>query len=189
MAAALPPTRKSKGWIRSHLRLLIALTLLAGGVSAFIAWKLQPAKVVVTPVVRGKAIDAVYATGTVEAENRVNIKAKTSGSIAEILVREGAPVKKGDLIARIDNPTVTFDLKRGQADLSAASAQAGKNAPQIAALRAQADAVTAELTTARQELARSEQLFTGGAIPQSELDRARSRVAQLEGSLAANEAQ
>lgn len=189
MTTALPPTRNRKGWIRSHLRLLIALTLILAGAGAFIAWKLQPAKVAVTPTVRGKAIDAVYATGTVEAENRVNVKAKTSGSIAEILVREGAPVKKGDLLARIDNPTVTFDLKRGQADLSAASAQAGANAPQIAALRAQAKAITAELTTARQDLARSEELLAGGAIPQSEIDRARSRVAQLEGTLAANEAQ
>ena len=48
----------------------------------------------VSPVVRGKAIDAVYATGTVEAEDRVQVKAKSSGSLAEITVREGAKVKK-----------------------------------------------------------------------------------------------
>ena len=42
--------------------------------------RLKPVKVTVAPIVRGKAIDAVYATGTVEAEDRVQVKAKTGGS-------------------------------------------------------------------------------------------------------------
>ncbi|MFT3775223.1 MAG: efflux RND transporter periplasmic adaptor subunit [Minicystis sp.] len=150
---------------------------------------MQPLPVAVTPVVRGKAIDAVYATGTVEADDRVNVKAKTSGSIAVILVKEGQAVKKGDLLARIDNPVVTFDLKRGQADLSAATAQAGANAPQLAALRAQADAIKGDLQTARTDLGRTEALVKGGSVAEADLDRARARVTQLEGQLAANEAQ
>src|SRR6185369_664233 len=106
-------------WFRQNLRFIAAAVVILAGGGAVAARRLQPIPVVVTPVVRGKAIDAVYATGTVEADDRVNVKAKTNGSITEILVKEGAPVKKGDLLARIDNPVVAFDLKRGQADLSA----------------------------------------------------------------------
>jgi HlyD family secretion protein len=177
------------GWFRARLRLLIALGAL-GALGAFFVWKrLQPLPVTVMPIVRGKAVDAVYATGTVEADDRVNVKAKTNGSIADLLVKEGAKVKKGDLLARIDNPVVTFDLKRGQADLSAATAQAGRNAPQIAALRGQWRSVSAELDMARKEVARVEKLVQSGALPTAQLDAAKAKVAQLEGALAANEAQ
>jgi multidrug efflux pump subunit AcrA (membrane-fusion protein) len=187
MSTAAP--RKRPSWFRQNLRILVfgvVALAIAGGI---VAKRLQPLPVSVTPVVRGKAVDAVYATGTVEADDRVSVKAKSSGSIAEILVKEGQAVKKGDLLARIDNPAVTFDLKRGQADLSAATAQAGDNAPQLAALKAQADAITADLNTARTDLTRTEALAQSGSVAQADLDRAKSRVSQLEGQLASNQAQ
>lgn len=181
--------RKRPGFVRSNIKAIVVAVLILGAAAAIVAKRMAPLPVAVTPVVRGKAVEAVYATGTVEADDRVNVKAKASGSIASILVKEGQAVKKGDLLARIDNPVVAFDLKRGQADLSAATAQAGANAPQLAALRAQADAIKADLATARTDLGRTEALVKGGSVAQAELDRARARVTQLEGQLAANEAQ
>jgi HlyD family secretion protein len=182
-------TPRSPGWVRSRIRYVLLLLVALIGAGAVVRSRLAPVPVVVTPVMRGKAIDAVYATGTVETEDRVQVKAKSSGSVAEVLVKEGSAVKKGDLLARIDNPGVAFDLKRGEADLSAASAQAGPSAPQIASLRAQAKMVDSELAMARQDLARFERLAGTGVLPQVEADRARARVVQLESSLAANEAQ
>jgi multidrug efflux pump subunit AcrA (membrane-fusion protein) len=158
-------------------------------VAAITVSRMRPVPVAATPVVRGKAIDAVYATGTVEAEDRVQVKAKILGSVAEVFVKEGAQVKKGDLLARIDNPVVRFDLKRGQADLSAASAQAGPAAPQLASLKGQWKATDAELTAARSDWARVEKLVASGSVSSAEGDRSKAKVAQLEGMLAANEAQ
>ncbi len=160
------------------------------GVASVVAYKVtRPTPVVVVPVVRGTAVDAVYATGTVEAEDRVDVKAKTSGSIAELLVNEGSVVKKGDLLARIDNPVVSFELKRGKVDATAAAAQAGPRGPQVQALEAQAAAVASELASARRDLERAEGLVKSGALAEVELDRARTRVQQIEANLAANEAQ
>ena len=144
---------------------------------------------VVTPVVKGKAIDAIYATGTVEAEERVQVKAKTGGSVAEIFVTEGSIVKRGDLLARIDNPAVTFDLKRGKSDLNAASAQASSNAPQIDALKAQSRAIDAELSAANSDLARTKSLVESGSLASTELERINAKVLQLQAQMAANEAQ
>ena len=174
--------------MKSLRRILPVVVLLVAAV-VFLLNKLKPVPVTVSPVVRGKAIDAVYATGTVEAEDRVQVKAKSSGSVAEITVKEGAKVKKGDLLARIDNPAVSYDLKRGQADLSAATAQSGADAPQLLSLRGQWKAVQAELLSARQDLERIDQLAKSGSISAAEVDRGHARVAQLEGTLAANEAQ
>jgi len=174
--------------VKSLRRILLLVAILVAAV-VFSLNKWKPLPVTVLPVVRGKAIDAVYATGTVEAEDRVQVKAKSSGSVAEITVREGAKVKKGDLLARIDNPAVSYDLKRGQADLSAAAAQSGTDAPQLLSLRGQWKAVQAELLSARQDLERIDQLSKSGSISPAEVDRGRARVAQLEGTLSANEAQ
>lgn len=181
--------RAQPSWPRRNVGYVVVAVAALGLASGATFKRFQPLPVVVTPVVRGKAVDAVYATGTVEAYDRVSVKAKANGSIAALLVKEGQAVKKGDLLARIDNPMVTFDLKRGQADLSAAAAQAGENAPQIAALRAQADAIGADLATVRADLARTESLVKSGSVAQAEVDRARSHVLQLEGQLAANQAQ
>jgi multidrug efflux pump subunit AcrA (membrane-fusion protein) len=177
------------GSSRSRVRPLVGVVLALLVTGALVALRFRPVPVVAAPIVRGKAIDAIYATGTVEAEERVQIKAKTSGSIAEIYVKEGAVVHKGDLLARIDNPAVTFDLKRGKAELNARSAQAASDAPQIAALKASARALDADLGTARKDLDRTRSLVDGGSIARTELERVEARVAQLEAQIAANAAQ
>ena len=105
--------------MNSRLKLALPLALVAG--AALGAWQLRRTDVVVTAVTRGVALDAVYATGTVEADDRASVKARLGGSIAECLVREGDVVKKGDILARLDNPAVTFALQRGQTQLSAAN--------------------------------------------------------------------
>lgn len=112
---------KVSWWSRlGALPFLLVPLVAVGGI---VAKKLAPLPVVATRVVRGTAVEAVYATGTVEAESRVFVRAKVGGSVAELLVKEGAVVKKGDLLARIDNPVVSYDLERGQAELVAASAR------------------------------------------------------------------
>ncbi|MFZ5895755.1 MAG: efflux RND transporter periplasmic adaptor subunit [Myxococcota bacterium] len=174
---------------RFNLKLVVPLVLAGVALAVFIKSRFAPHEVTVTPVVRGKAVEAVYATGTVEADDRVNVKAKTSGSMLEIRVKEGDRVKRGDVLARIDNPSATFELTRGKADLSAASQQAGKSAPHLAALEAQAAAIDAERKLARIELERSEALAKSNALTTAELDRARARVSQLDAQIAALSAQ
>ena len=171
-----------------NLKRIVFVGVVLAIVGFVVSQRFKPKPVSAVSVVRGKAVEAVYATGTVETEDRVTVKAKQSGSIAEIFVREGRAVKKGDLLARIDNPGVTFDLKRGQADLSAANAQASR-APQIAALVAQSHALEAERDMAKKNLGRTTELLGSGAIPQAELDNARSRVDQIEAQIAAIRAQ
>src|SRR5262249_18724180 len=130
---------------RPRARWIVVAILLVLGAFAASRWWLRRVDVVATPVVRGRAVDAIYATGTVEAERRVVVKAKVPGPVAELSVREGAPVRQNDTLARIDNPSATFDLRRSQVEASAASAQAGKDAPRLVATRARIEALDAQL--------------------------------------------
>lgn len=168
---------------------LALLLLVLAGAGGLAAKRMQPKAVTTTPIVRGVAVEAVYATGTVEAFDRLMVKAKTSGSVAELKVREGARVKKGDLLATIDSPTLKFELAKGKADLFAASSQAGTASPQLAALDAQMKATNALLGSAKDDRDRFQKLVQQGTATQVELDKANTQVANLEAQLAAQKAQ
>lgn len=167
----------------------VALILLGAAALALVAVKLRAPEVTVVRPIRGVAVEAVYGTGVVEAVDRVTVKAKAQGTIDDLLVREGATVKKGDILAKLDNPVLRFELARGNVELSAAQAQAGTSAPQLQALSGQHDAIAAELDQAKLELERIRSLVKSASAPQAEVDRWSSRVRALESSLSANEAQ
>lgn len=178
------PSTKKRPW-----RLFVGLVsvLAIGGLA--MAKRLEPTSVMVAPVLRGTAVEAVYATGTVEARERVTVKARVVGTITSMKVREGDTVKVGDLLAVIDAPSLRFDLARGQADSWAASRQAGTDAPQLAAIDAQARAIEARLVSARSERDRAARLVASGSEGAALLERADAEVHTLEAQLAAQNAQ
>lgn len=57
----------------------------------------------VQPVSRRAISQYLQTNGTLEAENEVDIVARTSGPVTEILTEEGRTVRKGQLMARIDD--------------------------------------------------------------------------------------
>lgn len=85
-------------------RLLAAvlLLLLAAG-SAFYGWTRFVPAVTVTRPMRGPAVEAVYATGTVEPEQWAKVSPILAGRVAEICVQEGQEVTQGQLLARLDD--------------------------------------------------------------------------------------
>jgi multidrug efflux pump subunit AcrA (membrane-fusion protein) len=149
----------------------------------------RPVSVETVPVVRGRAVEAVYATGTVEPRHKAVVKARMSEHVATLLVDAGDTVTAGQLLARIDNPLHTFALAQGKIELSKAQTQAGKSSPQLAGLQAQAKVWSAQLDLAKIELARSEKLAAAGALTTQELDVARAKAAQLTAQVSAAENQ
>src|SRR5689334_12982561 len=138
-----------------RLAVLAPLMLVVG----VIAWTtVRPTEVLVSTALRGPAIEAVYATGTVEADPRVVVKAKVAGTVAQLLVREGEKVKAGQLIARLDNKTLAYDLQRTRADVRASTLRNAGASPQLAALRAQRDSIAADQKMAEAELGRAQSL-------------------------------
>ncbi|HTB75151.1 MAG TPA: efflux RND transporter periplasmic adaptor subunit [Polyangiaceae bacterium] len=169
------------------------IAMLGAGALVLLGWFVLPyatrPAVVVSRVVRGKAVEAVYATGTVEADARVLVKAKAPGTLANLLVTEGAPVKKGQVLGRIESPTVPGDLKRGEVDLSAATAEARNDGPRLLAARARERGTGAELHAARIERDRLIALVDGGAVGSAELDGIGARVGELEATLSSQQAE
>jgi len=78
---------------------LAALAAAAAGVG----WWQWPARVEIAPVTRGPAVEAVYATGTVEPTVMVPLAPRSSGRLAAVQVDEGARVRRGQVLARIES--------------------------------------------------------------------------------------
>src|SRR5215468_5768205 len=104
----------SRSQRRTMLRPLLIIAILAG--TAIAAWQLTlPSIVTVTPPMRGPAIQAVYATGTVESSVTIRVAPQVAGRILELKVDEGQTVKAGDVLARLDDN----DLRASLAELEA----------------------------------------------------------------------
>jgi len=57
-------------------------------------------------------------TATLEAEEEAEVVAKTSEIVTEILVEEGMPVKKGQVLARLENKMLAIEVQQAQADIN-----------------------------------------------------------------------
>lgn len=96
----------------------------------------------------------VNATGKIQPEVEVKIAPEVSGEIIEMPLREGAAVKKGDLLVRIKADAYKYQVDQQEANLVAAKASA-----------VQAEA---QLNKAKDDLKRSDDLFQKKLISDSD---------------------
>jgi RND family efflux transporter MFP subunit len=150
---------------RSRRRTLLRSSLLIAVIAGMAAtgWRLSlPRTVTVTPVIRGPAIQAVYATGTVESSVTIRVAPQAAGRILELKADEGQTVKAGDVLARLDDN----DLRAAVAELEARAIYAEQQLERTGALlkqgwatREKFDQAKSEMDAARQAARRmSEQL-------------------------------
>ena len=119
-------TNRQKGTRRTALRLAaVAFALLTAALGA---WRLAAARARPAPayelvtVDRGPIVSRVTATGTVSALVTVQVGAQVSGRILEIKADFNAPVKKGQVIARIDPELLEAAVEQARANDAAARA-------------------------------------------------------------------
>ena len=88
--------------MRKYLIWAGVAAVIAAGLWAFFALG-RSQTVSVAKVSRGPAVEAIYATGVVEPEIWAKVSPTLSGRLVEILARDGKTVKKGDILARLDD--------------------------------------------------------------------------------------
>ena len=95
----------------------------------------------------------------------------TPGRVEEIVAQPNTPIKKGDVIFKIDPQSFQFEVDRLQAALAAAQ----QNVPQLKSSLDQASAgvekATAQLNLAKADLERQQELFAKQVIAKAALDR------------------
>ena len=102
---------------------LAALLVAAIGVYASTVYSKRGVVTVQTgQVTRGDLAAIVTSSGEIKPKNYINIGANAMGNITEILVKEGDHVRKGQLLARVENTQPTADVAAYQASVSSAEA-------------------------------------------------------------------
>jgi membrane fusion protein, multidrug efflux system len=97
------------------MKKFIAFALLIA-LLAFLAFKyFNRISLEVSLPVRGTAVKAVYATGTIEAKVMVPLVSRLTAKLVELNVDEGDKVKKGDLLAKFEDIDLLSNLSQLQA--------------------------------------------------------------------------
>ena len=149
-----------------------ALTIVFGMQSTAAEASLAPATPPAIPVsVATVSESQVYAwdefSGRLEAVERVDVRSRVAGAVQAVHFREGALVKKGDLLITIDPAPYAADVDRAEAQLAAAQARASYSAS---------------------EHERARRLWDERAIAQRELDDRVNTLREAEANLRAAKA-
>ena len=160
--------------------LLWGLLIVGGGLAGGRLIRPQakdPAARFETAMVQRRIIEShVTATGTVSALVTVQVGSQVSGRIQELFVDYNSPVKKGQVIARIDPQLIQASVKRAQANLTAAKANLQ---------RAKVEARNARRQAERSRLLLRQQFISQAEFETAEVtaESARTQVAAAEGAL------
>ncbi|NMO22400.1 efflux RND transporter periplasmic adaptor subunit [Pyxidicoccus fallax] len=120
---------------------------------------------------KGTITRTITGAGKVQAATTVKISSSLSGDLVELLVKDGEPVKKGQVLGRIDKRLYEAAVKQAMASQNAA--------------RADAQVAEVEVSRSAQELARVEDLSKKGLASAAEVDTARATKNTADARLAA----
>ena len=160
-AAAPAPSAPKKSKTKYVVIGAILLVAVLGG-AAYMKNKNADVGLVVTvdKAVVKTITQLVNATGKIQPEVEVKIAPEVSGEIIELPFREGATVKKGDLLVRIKPDNYRYQVEQQEANLTAAKATAVQ--------------ANSQLLKAKADFKRSEDLFTKQLVSDSDYSAAKS---------------
>ena len=110
------------------------------------------------------------ASGYVTARRRATVSSKVTGKVLEVFVEEGKEVRRGQVLARLDDSQIRAGLAVAQAQLGSAERAAAED--------------RARLREAEQTLQRRRQLMKEGVIGRAELEASEAQVESLEARIA-----
>jgi HlyD family secretion protein len=134
-------------------------------------------------VERQDLTSVVSASGEIKPKTYVNIGANAYGKITHLYVKEGDHVKKGQLLAQLENVQSTADVSANQASVQAAQTDA--IASDAALKTSDADLLRAQADYERNKLdwERAQSLFKDGLIAKSDFDSRRNAWATADAGL------
>lgn len=141
-----------------------------------------PIQVTTAPVVERSTNRRVEVVGSLEAEDEVTVSSQASGNLDEITVDLGSAVRRGQVIARIDQRELKLKVDQAEGTLHQAEARLGIKRGEKIDPQKQPDVrlAFAALERARYDLNASSSLAESGDISKQQLDVYQKTVDQAE---------
>ncbi|MFL5277630.1 MAG: efflux RND transporter periplasmic adaptor subunit [Myxococcales bacterium] len=168
------------GWATAAIAVVVVIAILA------VAWKVLAPRIFV-PEVETTAVSLVspaqaqqllVATGYVVPQRQANISPRIGGRVAKLFVEDGTVVKKGQLLAVLEDADFKAQVLQAKADVAAAKAREK---------RAEADLFEAQHAYDREKMVQSKGVSTPAALDQVTARLAGAK-AQLEATRSETEA-
>ena len=173
------PTKRRATW----LYVLLGLILIGAGgyfgVPRLLPQAPAPQNIQTVVAKRDRLTSTISGTGTVIPVTTAKLSFKSAGRLAEMNVRLGDTVKKGQVLARLDTTELALQVTQSKAALSTAEAKlatikVGSRTEEVKAAQVQLDAAKAKLDA----------MLAGGrpediASAQASLDSAKVKLAQV----------
>src|SRR5688572_15048163 len=159
-------------------KLILFVVVLAAAGGGFYYYKLKTGKVEPTVLTqalsRGDVVEAVGATGTLEAVETVDVGTQVSGVVRELHADFNTIVRKGQVIARLDPQLIETQIEQQTANVQRAEADL--------------DRLKVARDDAKQKLDRAQQMSVKQLIPKTELETAEVNVRAAEAQIKSSEA-
>lgn len=108
-----------KGWVR-----LILILLSVGLIVGFFLLKGEPSvEYVFEEVKKGNIVQSVSVTGSIKAEPTIDLRFQKNGIVESIFAKEGQRVKSSDVLAVLENKSLSLEVKRNRANINYVTAQ------------------------------------------------------------------
>ena len=158
--------------LATSLAALVVLLMAGFGVTRWrAAHKKPPVEFDTAAVDRGRIVARVTATGTLSALVTVQVGTQVSGTVQKLYVDWNSPVKKGQLIAKIDPQLFEASLQQAQANYAAAEGNLVK--------------AEAQERDAGRQFERSKSLLDRKLIAQADYDTSQANQEVMKGQTAA----
>ncbi len=128
----------------------------------------------VSLVYPSQSVSVLNASGYIVAQRKAAVASKVTGRLVELMVEEGSKIKKGQLIARLENDDVTASRNQAAANLKTTHATL--------------EQAKAEREDSEKEFNRYRRLVEGGYIARSQFDASEARYRRAKASVSAAEA-
>ena len=172
-------------------KIVWAVVVLAlGGAGSFAGYRWSRRDLVTVQtgtVMRADITSLVSASGEIKPRTYINLGANAQGPITELLVKEGDRVRKGQVVARIENvqPRAEVEAQRAAvasfvADSTAMEASLAVQDQAIASAQATLEKVRSDVELARANYSRYDQLFKSQLISRQEYEQYRATLASAE---------
>lgn len=161
--------------MKKTLLLIIAAAVL--GAAAYAAYrynagKAEEAAYRLGKVETGPITAAVAATGTLNPVVSVLVGSQVSGQIKELYVDFNSPVKKDQVIARIDPESFELRVRQAMADLEATKATVMTQQASVGAQRAEVSRSEVNLADVKRDYERKQMLVEKGFVSAADRDKA-----------------
>jgi HlyD family secretion protein len=177
--------------MKTRSRVLVAIAGLAAVILIVVFSVIQSRKGVVkvqTARVQRAAISAVVsASGEIRPKNYVNIDANAFGKIIKLYVKEGDRVRRGEMLAQIENVQPSSDVEANQAALAASRTDYDAAVANLHACEADFERAKADQEHGRLDWERAQGLYREQLIAKQDYDTKKAAYDSANASLASAE--